>query len=244
MTHTIEELSLNAWPAPRQVLLDGWLVRLGSGYTRRANSVSVLTRGRMPIERKIAECERIYFGESRPCVFRLTRAAGEELESELSARGYARDGAVSVRTLELAGRQFTPEARVVLAADYDPAWGEAYAAMNGIGAVHRPAMEAILRAIVPTRQFALISDSSGPLSAGLAVLERDHVGLFDIVTRPDQRRNGHATCVIHALLAWAMRQQAIRAYLQVTTTNTAALPLYARLGFVEAYQYWYRVKKP
>jgi hypothetical protein len=42
MDFTIEELSMNAWPSIQTVLLDGWILRMSNGYTKRANSVNPL----------------------------------------------------------------------------------------------------------------------------------------------------------------------------------------------------------
>jgi ribosomal protein S18 acetylase RimI-like enzyme len=42
-------------------------------------------------------------------------------------------------------------------------------------------------------------------------------------------------------MAWARRNGAMQAYLQVTTGNAAALPLYRSLGFKTLYGYDYRL---
>jgi len=49
--------------------------------------------------------------------------------------------------------------------------------------------------------------------------------------------------VISNLFLWGWQNQARKAYLQVMLDNSPALHLYARLGFQEEYQYWYRIKR-
>jgi ribosomal protein S18 acetylase RimI-like enzyme len=75
----------------------------------------------------------------------------------------------------------------------------------------------------------------------LGVLERDWFGLFDIVTHPDYRQQGLATQLIAEMLDWAISEGAKNSYLQVMENNAPALGLYAKLGYVDAYGYWYRV---
>ena len=61
-------------------------------------------------------------------------------------------------------------------------------------------------------------------------------------TDPSQRQRGFGLALIRSIMAWAKDQGASTAYLQVMLNNDAALRLYRKLGFVEIYQYWYRVK--
>lgn len=79
-----------------------------------------------------------------------------------------------------------------------------------------------------------------PAAAGLAVVDGDVAGLFDIAVRDGLRRQGLGGQVTRALLAGAAARGARLAYLQVETDNDAARRLYASLGFQDIYTYWYR----
>jgi hypothetical protein len=67
----VEEACLNGWPALREVVFDGWLIRLANGHTRRTNSVNLLSPGALPLDHKIRYCETVYTaqGQRRSSVF-------------------------------------------------------------------------------------------------------------------------------------------------------------------------------
>ena len=70
-----------------------------------------------------------------------------------------------------------------------------------------------------------------------------HAGLVSVEGHvADQQGKGYARSVVRASLRWAASQGAQRAWLQVMTSNRAALNLYTRLGFESAYTYVYRQK--
>ncbi|NEQ27386.1 MAG: GNAT family N-acetyltransferase, partial [Microcoleus sp. SIO2G3] len=80
----IEERSLNAWAAPRSILLDGWILRFADGYTKRANSVSVLYPSNRSTEEKLQICQQIYAQQNLPLIFRMSPLASLELDRQLA----------------------------------------------------------------------------------------------------------------------------------------------------------------
>jgi ribosomal protein S18 acetylase RimI-like enzyme len=242
MLRFLEELSLSALPALETVYLDGWVLRFAGGYTRRANSINPLYPGRRPLDENLAEAEALYRGRGQRVVFKLTPASlPAGLDEALAARGYAREAATSVQTLDLAARP-APGATVIRPRVTDM-WLAAAYALSAIPAPHQPTLRQMLERLAPAAAFATLSAGGQVVSQGLGVLQSGWLGLYDIVTHPDQRGRGHARQLINDLLAWAAAQGAQGAYLQVMQTNAPALRLYAGMGFKELYSYWYRVKE-
>lgn len=64
------------------------------------------------------------------------------------------------------------------------------------------------------------------------------------MTDRTKRNRGFGGKLVNALLAWAAEKGATEAYLQVVATNDPAVRLYRRLGFTDAYTYWYRIPPP
>ena len=63
------------------------------------------------------------------------------------------------------------------------------------------------------------------------------MGMFCLAVAPERRRSGVASGLVGALLA---RTAAPLTYLQVEQGNQAAISMYERLGFSEAYRYLHR----
>src|SRR5687767_10072371 len=93
---------MNALPALQQVMLDGWFLRFGDGYTGRANSVYPLYPGTYGLEEKLATCQQLYERRKIPLLFKMTAAVEPAgLESLLEERGYVAFNHTSVQTREL-----------------------------------------------------------------------------------------------------------------------------------------------
>ncbi|MEW5717393.1 MAG: GNAT family N-acetyltransferase [Chloroflexota bacterium] len=242
MITSIEELSLNAWPALQTLLVDGWVLRFANGYTRRANSINPLYASANGVEAKIEFCEEVYRRSNLPVVFKMTSAAQpENLDALLDARGYAVDAPTSVQTMELDGADSSQDAR--LDATLTEEWLAAFCRMSAIDDARQATLRQMLTSIVPQKCFAAMTEADQIVACGLGVRQGEYIGFYDIVTDKAFRKRGYSKRLMRSLIAWGRQNGARHAYLQVMLNNPPALQLYSQLGFKQVYQYWYRIKR-
>ena len=237
----IEERALNAWPAAQQMLCDGWVLRFANGYTKRANSVNCLYPGVWDVAEKIEFCEEMYRQKGLPPIFRLTPLADENLDPALAGRGYRKIDPTRVLTLNLRAWEAPVSPKIALREMPLEQWMGVFSQISGSLVEQQPAHAEILRGILNPYLTAALEISGKWVACGLGVLERGWFGLFDIVTHPTYRRQGLGLQLVSSMLGWAQAQGAEQSYLQVMEENVPALGLYAKLGYTEAYGYWYRV---
>jgi ribosomal protein S18 acetylase RimI-like enzyme len=239
----LEELALNAWPAPQTVYDDGWVLRFAEGYTRRANSVNPLYTPFSNLDEHIRRCEAWYRARQQDVVFKMTPLAlPKELDKVLTRQGYKEEAITSVQIADLELIDAPDDNHVVLTHELDDAWLELFCHMRGGDTRHIGMMRKIISRIAPASAFAVLYVDQRPAAMGLAVSEREYVGLFDIITHPEMRNRGLGQQLILHLLQWGKTHGATHSYLQVMTNNEPALRLYEKLGYQEVYQYWYRVR--
>ena len=233
----LEELSLNSSAPPGQLLYDGWLLRLLPGKAKRARSVNAVYPSRLPLADKIAYCERLFAAAGLPALFRLTPfVEPPELDAALERQGYARFDDTAVECAAINGAVARGTAQPM---DLAP-WVEAVGELRGSPPAHRTAHRARLEGMPLALRPMAIAQGGRVVATGLAIVEDDCAGLFDIVTHEDARRRGHAHSLVASLLASARDLGARHAYLQVQADNAPARGLYRAFGFEERYLYWYR----
>lgn len=234
----LEELTLNSSAPPAQLLYDGWLLRLAPGKAKRARSVNAVYASRLPLEDKVAHCERTYAAARLPLLFRITpfsEPAG--LDAALASRGFVRFDETLVLATALGPDAL--EGPSLKAMALEP-WVEHVARLRGSPAMHLEGHRSRLECMPLAMHPVALEEGGRVVATGLAIVEDDAAGLFDVVTDPAVRRRGHGRQVVAALLRAARELGARHAYLQVDGRNDAALALYARWGFRERYRYWYR----
>lgn len=234
----IEELGLNASAPPGQLLYDGWLLRLLPGQAKRARSVNAVYPSRLALPAKIAYCEQLYRQHGLPMVFRITpfsEPAG--LDATLEGLGYPRFDTTAVEAAVL-------DPALLHSQDAEPmelsAWVQAVGDLRASPARVREAHLARLQSTALTRRAIALRHQGRTVATGLTIVEDGWAGLFDIVTAEQARRQGFGRRIVEGLLRAAWDLGARQAYLQVDVHNTPARRLYARYGFRERYQYWYR----
>jgi ribosomal protein S18 acetylase RimI-like enzyme len=245
MIRLLEELSNNALPSTHALQYDGWLLRFGDSTARRANSVCALYPSSLPLDEKIAYCEDVYARRNRRIVFKLTDdAQPPDLESVLLAGGYHADQRSSVQTLPInVSDAWMADKSDLLKMTFTnrvtAQWMDEQIAFHDESDRPRLTTRSMYDLILPHAAYFRLSFDGVPAASGLGVIERGWIGLYNIVVEPSIRGRGVGQQLVQRILAYGAAFGAHSAYLQVMTTNTPACALYHKIGFREAYRYWY-----
>ncbi len=235
-----EEHLMNAWPSLRTMVCNGWAFRQAGGYTKRANSANAMAvRG--DFAPTLENARKFYGSFDCPTIFRLTPLAGPEPDRILASLGFQEVDETLVMKAGISNNLERNSGFTISAACTEE-WEDGYAAAHAQDLLQRQGHRAILKSIAPLpTAFATIRENGRPVAFGLGVIERGRLGLFDIVTSPNERRRGSARRLVSGLLRWGRSQGAETAWLSVIHANTNAIALYRQFGFSESYRYHYRI---
>jgi len=237
----VEETCLNAWPALRQVLLNGWVLRFSEGLTRRANSANPLKGARATGDGLIAACEALYQRRQLPAIFRLPSIIDPDLDERLDEAGYGREGESCVRHGALNGVEMASDPDVQLLPRPSREWFAAMAALQNHTGEQRRTYRRIVGAIAIPVAFAALAIDREFVALAYGAIHDRLLCYESVITNPRRQRRGYARRVVTSLAAWAKDQGAEGACLEVEAHNTAALALYDTVGLkTELYRYHYR----
>lgn len=225
----MERCHVKAWPAFETENIEGWLWRYSGGGSQRANSVSTVDFTGNDVEAAIAEVETRYRAKQAAVRFHTfdhTQPLG--LDAVLRDCGYAESEA----TVTMVKRPSVGPASADME-QYDdavPAWRDVY--LGAITESRRAVNARILDAIPRPRRFFACWRDGRAISTALSVVGHGCAVVECVATRADARREGGADAVMRALENWASAQEVALLGLQVVATNSPAVALYERLGYV------------
>lgn len=240
LVRTLEERLFNAWPAMQTVYVDGWLLRMAGGHTKRSNAASPFYPSTITGSELIATVKSLYRKAGIEPMVRITPLAGEGIDAAFAEAGWTIYDETDVMVAPLAERvkiEGAPDAAVVLSEEPSQGWIDGAAEAYELADWQREMLGRIVGAIRVETAFATVYVDRKPLGFGLAVADRGYVGLYDLAVHPAARGSGAGQRMIGSLLHWGRSHGAHTAYLQVRKTNVKAQALYKRLGFTPAYDY-------
>jgi N-acetylglutamate synthase len=236
----VEETCLNAWPALRQALFGGWVLRFSGGLTRRANSANPLGVRSPDANSLIAGCEALYRHQRLPTIFRLPSIIDPAIDGRLAAQGYSGEGLSLVLHADIGAVSAMRDPDVQLLLRPTPQWFAAMAQLQRHTKKQAGLYRRIVERLALPAAFAIRSDDRGIAAVAYGAIQDGLICYESVVTDPSQQRRGHARRLITSLAGWAADRGARGACLEVEAANAPARALYEGLGFAELYRYHYR----
>jgi N-acetylglutamate synthase len=234
----VEETCLNAWPALREVLFDGWLLRFSAGLTRRANSANPL---RPVAQVDLPACEALYRRLALPTIFRVLTLVDPSVDDQLTIAEYTREGESCVLYGAIGDIEAVPDPDVRLLSEATPDWFTAMAALQQHTSEQAATYRGIVGHVAVPTAFAALSADGDVVAVAYGAIHNKLLCYESVVTDNRRRRRGYGRRIITALAAWAREEGVHGACLEVEARNIPARSLYEAIGLKqELYRYHYR----
>lgn len=241
----LETAARRAWPALEEEETGLGVLRFAAGVSRRAKSFTPSASG-LHSPARVQNLSASWFrSRGLASAIRIVETGRPEemaLDCALAAAGYQREAPTAVQVKALSAPQVRAVGcgRAVATAHWLPAWHQ----LRALAPEDLPIQQRMLARISDPHCPLLACDATGlPVASALGVLTGHLLGVYGVATAVHARRQGFAASLIAQLCAWAVKQGARSAYLQVESGNLPALSLYRRLGFQPGYRYWFRVQR-
>jgi N-acetylglutamate synthase len=244
----LERVAAAHWCGTDQEWLGDWLLRAADGFTGRANSALPLGDPGRPLDDALAAVTGWYRARGLPPMIAVPLPLGDcashQIDNQLSERGWpTRPGPAYVMTANLAPQVVAPAlpdgARFQVDDEPDDQWLAMY---HYRGQDRQPPVMRPVLMSAPSRAFASIRSGGGEvLAIGRLSIAGGWAGITAVEVDRTRRRAGLGAALTRGICAEAALRGAGRVFLQVETTNLAAIALYQRCGFSYSHRYHYRV---
>jgi len=238
----LEQVGATSWLAREIETLGGWQLRANDGVTRRANSVLPLELPGGNLEDSIRYTIDFYTSRNILPRFQMTEISSpSELDDVLVGLGwrYGLEVAVDIADVEKVLERRS-DVRTELQLHPTDDWMNAYIQCSEHQEIDPSIRQSLMTRSTMKKVFASSIIDDEIASVGIGILCGDWVGLYNIVTHPEYRRQNAGISVSQAIVLWGKDNHAKQSYLQVETDNIPAKRMYSRLGFKHCYIYWYR----
>ena len=244
MDFTIEELTMNAWPSLQTIISDGWIIRMAGGYTKRANSVNPIYSFENNLDEKINYCENIYKQNNLPVIYKIIECEDHKIiDTRLEELNYQKIDLTSVQVCNNIKRMNNKIERIVIDNKFTENWKNCFYYCNNITNTETISIIENMLKNIKQNIISVYKMNNGTfVGCGYGVIEKDFVGLFDIIVREEFRSKGYGKEIVETILKKAEETGIEKSYLSVVNNNVIARKLYEKLGFKEIYKYWYRKK--
>ena len=241
MDFKIEELSMNAWPALRTLVYDGWIIRLSNGYGNRSNSINPIYASKINLEEKLKFCDELFSGNNLLTTYKIIGCEEHQLlNKKLEDLNFQKINETSIQVYRISTKPECNYAGIVVSNDFSERWKDSVIRFNRIEEMHVPVFRKILDNI-SVEKIVVHKEIDGEIAGcGYGAIERGNIGIFDIVVKESLRGKGYGREIMETLLAEAAKRGVENSYLQVMLNNPIAMHLYEKLGYREVYRYWYR----
>jgi ribosomal protein S18 acetylase RimI-like enzyme len=239
MAELLEGKLLHVWPSVDTIMREGWAIRLANGYSGRSNSASALVPGAKISEALLHEIEGIYRNAKQPSQFRLSPLVAPETWDLLASRGYRLlNEALTMSDSLTSPVAAPPNQDLLIESTPSPFWLTGVTGLNDEPSKRNPAnLKDIVGRLKVPAAFATAFSEGKSAGFGVLAIHEGWAELGSIVVAPSARGKGLGRALVTGLLAWAQRQGADHAFLQVDTCNGIAINLYRSLGFEPVYHY-------
>ncbi len=183
----VEETCLNAWPALREVLLNGWVLRFSAGLTRRANSANPLR----PVSHvDLRSCEALYRRVGLPTIVRVVSLIDPLVDNCLAEAGYAGEGESCVLYGPIEDIEAARDADVRLLDEPTEEWFAAMAALQNHSSEQAATYRRIVGRLAIPAAFAALSDEGGTVALAYGALHNGLLCYESVITDGRRRRQG------------------------------------------------------
>lgn len=225
----IEVATAKAFPGIEHTWCGQWLLRAGDGVTERSNSAAPLGPQALFTPVPYEEIKEFYRRHNLPALI---------LVPERIAPAILGDGPeIIVMTHPLDNVSEINDVHAEFLDQPDDDWLELYHFRGK--ALPRHALE-LLRTTIDGRMcFGRLKRDGKTVAITRGTITDSYLGYSAVEVAPEYRRQGLATELSAAMLAWGKAHGAHTAYLQVIESNAAGIGLYHKLGFVEHHRHKY-----